>query len=507
VQPSQVVFAFDRPVESPFDLIRVYGVDGRVDDGRRVRAARRSQLGVGLTAGLAAGSYLATYRVASEDGHVLSGSIVFSVRRRGDVLSLARLSQSLGARGSTNAVSVAARSLGDLAIAIATGVPLFVVLIWLPATRGAAKTRAQLRERFNLASLVLLAVGAGLGVAGNTVGVAAQAAAEANVSFWSALDPGRIPAVLSTRAGAVWGIRAALFAVLTLVAIALARPARAKLMTDRNRDVQSTGPPRVERSRQGFVLAAAALPPLAFLAVSPALAGHPSSQRPTAVLIPLDLIHVSAMSLWLGGLLALIMLVPYAVHVLAQDQRAAPLAAVVLRFSSFALAAVLALGLTGALQSFLLIRSWHALLDTSYGTAVVAKSCLLMALMALGAVSRQRALPALRSAVAAAGGAGGRHGTRILARVGRLEIALLAGVLITAGLLVGYAPPVTPSFSPISRPLAWGTPACNLRSRPRAPASTGWTSTSWAEVIIRMRACTSWTWRSACPQEASGRCP
>jgi hypothetical protein len=190
--------------------------------------------------------------------------------------------------------------LNDLAIAVAIGVPLFVVLIWLPATSGDARTTAQSRERFNHATLVLLAVGAGLGIASITVGIVAQAAAEANVSFWSALDADRISAILGTRVGAVSGIRAGLFAVLTLVA------------------------------------------------------------------------------------LALIMLVPYA----------------------------------------------------------------LMALIALGALSRQRVLPAIRSAVAAAGGAGSRQGTRILTRVGRLETALLAGVVIAAGLLVGYAPPVTPSFDP-----------------------------------------------------------
>jgi copper transport protein len=97
-QPSSVVFAFDQPVESPFDVVRVYGVHGRVDDGRLVRAAKGTQLGVGLRAGLAPGSYLASYRVASEDGHIGSGSIVFSVRRRGDVLSLARIRQSVGTR-------------------------------------------------------------------------------------------------------------------------------------------------------------------------------------------------------------------------------------------------------------------------------------------------------------------------------------------------------------------------------------------------------------------------
>lgn len=448
VQPSRVVFVFDQPVASPFAVIRIYGVHGRVDDGRLVHEAGPFKLSLGLRAGLATGSYLATYRVASEDGHIASGSIVFSVRRRGDVLSLARLRQSLGTGSSVNAVSIAARTLDDLAIAVAIGVPLFVVLIWLPAANGGGRTIAQSRERFEHAALVLVAACGGLGVASNAVAIAAQVAVEANVSFWAALDPARISAILATRIGAVSGIRAGLFAALTSVGVTLARRARTNVAMPK------------------ALLAAVALPTLAFLAVSPALAGHPSTQRPTAVLIPLDLIHVSAMSLWLGGLLALIALVPYALRGVAQDQRAAPLAAVVSRFSRLALAAVVALGLSGAIQGLLLIRSSHAVIHTDYGRAVVAKSCLLMALIALGVVSRHRALPAIRLAAAAAD----LQGTRILARVGRLELALLAGVLIAAALLASYAPPVTRSFSPYLATTRLGDAGMQLTVE---PARTG----------------------------------
>ena len=54
----------------------------------------------------------------------------------------------------------------------------------------------------------------------------------------------------------------------------------------------------------------------ALLAVSPALAGHAATQSPSALLIPIDILHVTAMSIWVGGLLILVALLPVATRAL-----------------------------------------------------------------------------------------------------------------------------------------------------------------------------------------------
>ena len=74
-----------------------------------------------------------------------------------------------------------------------------------------------------------------------------------------------------------------------------------------------------------------------------------------------------------------------------------------LRFSPLALACVVALAATGVLQA-LIDMGWSlsALTDTPFGRAVLIKVALLVALVGLGAVNRQRVVPGLRRLAAGA---------------------------------------------------------------------------------------------------------
>jgi copper transport protein len=197
------------------------------------------------------------------------------------------------------------------------------------------------------------------------------------------------------------------------------------------------------------VLAALAVP-AAFLAITPALAGHATTQDPVVALFPLDVIHVVAMSVWIGGLVALLLVVPAATRRLEAPERSRLLAAVLLRFSPLALACVIALAATGVLQA-LIDMGWSlsALTDTAFGRAVLIKVVLLVALVALGAVNRQRVVPALRR-LADGGEPPGAAG-RVLRRTLRGEVALVLVVLGVTSALVSYAPPVATGTGPVTR--------------------------------------------------------
>ena len=83
--PRAVTFRFDEPVEGNFGAVRVFDAKGgRVDDNRVVHPGGRGpELSVGLTPGLADGTYTATYRVISADSHPVSGGVVFSIGKPG----------------------------------------------------------------------------------------------------------------------------------------------------------------------------------------------------------------------------------------------------------------------------------------------------------------------------------------------------------------------------------------------------------------------------------------
>ena len=84
-EPPAVIFRFDEPVEGNFGAVRVYDADGsRVDEGDAFHPdGEGPRLGVHLKPGLPDGSYTATYRVVSADGHIVSSGYVFSIGKAG----------------------------------------------------------------------------------------------------------------------------------------------------------------------------------------------------------------------------------------------------------------------------------------------------------------------------------------------------------------------------------------------------------------------------------------
>jgi copper transport protein len=452
-QPQLVTFAFGEPVEGNFGAVRVYDARARrVDDGRVVHPGGDSHaLGVGLKPGLPQGTYTATYRVISADGHPVSGGLVFSIGRPG-AAPAQTVGDLIGKNRSGPATEVAfglARGLGYAAIALGIGALAFLALVWGPAVASGGTGLPGFGRR--VVRLLWLAVG--LGLLTTLLGIVLQGATAGGISFWAAAKPALVREVLGTRFGSVWGVRALAWVAFGVVLAVAGRGG------DRERGAQRAlalvpaagteqlcraGGPRVSG---GAALAALAVP-AAVLALTPALSGHASTQSPVALLLPLDVLHVVAMSTWLGGLALLLFAVPAATRALEPPERSRLLAAVLVRFSPLALGCVVALAVTGVVQAYVHVRAWDALLHTAFGRAVVIKLVLLLGLVALGAVNRQRVLPGLRRAAegALAPGAAGL----LLRRTLRAEVALIVVVLGVTSALVSYAPPVSLASGPFS---------------------------------------------------------
>jgi copper transport protein len=436
-QPSAVVFSFSEPVEGSFGAVRIYDAEGeRVDEGDAFHpGGEAAQLGIGLKPGLPAGSYTATYRVVSADGHVVSGGYVFSIGEAGAAPSetVAELVAESNSGTATEIGMGIARGTQYAALAVALGALAFLLLAWRPARRlvgggGPPWERASLAFERRLRVVLLAAAVAGTLSA--LAGVVFEAALAAGVSVTSALDSTILGEELDTRFGTVWGIAAMAWALFGLGAIpALRRPA----------------PWRV----------AALFAPLAFIALEPALSGHPSTQSPVALLFPANVLHVLAMSVWVGGLTSLALILPAATRELEGPDRSRLLAAALARFSPIALACVALILLTGIGQAYAYVRDLDNLLDTAYGRAVLIKLALLVgALTPLGAYNRCRSVPQLKR-IAAGGEAPGRAGV-LLRRALRGEVALIVVVLGVTAALAGYAPSTAVRSGPFSGSAALG---------------------------------------------------
>jgi copper transport protein len=450
-EPAEVVFRFDENVGGTSGAVRVFDAAGAQVDDLDIShpGGRGSSIGVGLKPGLPEGTYTATYRVVSADTHVVFGGIVFSIGRPGAAprQTVAGLIARDSAGPVTSAAAGVVRGVSYVSIALLLGGLTFLLVSWLPALDSLADeascwTDARGAFERRLARVLTLAVT--LGLSASLLGVLLQGASAAGVSLWRSLHTRLIEATMESRFGVVWGLRALDWLVLALALLALARL------------------PRGARRRTALV------GPIglgcAYMALTPALAGHASVESPVALLLAADVVHVLSASVWVGGIACLLFVLPAATRRLAPERRGALLHGALARFSPVALVCVAALAVSGVVQAYVDVRSVHALLHTTYGLLLVAKTLLLVALICLGAVNRRRVLPALArvARVAATPGVAGRTARSTL----RAELALMLCVFAVTAALIAHAPPIDASAGPFSATTTLGGAELELTVEP-----------------------------------------
>jgi putative copper resistance protein D len=240
--------------------------------------------------------------------------------------------------------------------------------------------------------LVLIALGSGI------VWLLVRTALFENRAH-AALEPGAVArAVLDTWPGLVWLARHGLLVVLAaFLAIRASVDARRPWLAARG---------------EALLLATLAL---ALTSAS----SHAAAIAPgTALAVAIDVAHLVATGVWVGGLVPLALLLRAAARDDGADAR--PYAVVAARrFSRVALIAVLVLVASGVMNALAQVESIASLAGTTHGRLLLAKLALLVPMLGLAAVSRTRLLPAL---------SGGSIMRRLAAFVG-LEAALALVVL------------------------------------------------------------------------------
>jgi copper transport protein len=455
--PARVLLTFDEGIDIGFVQLRVEDARGRrADRGEPFHPAGREELvAVRLRPGLD-GTYVARYRVISEDGHPVGKRTVFHVRPPAPAREKGRPeaesmpsggtgmppSEGDGDHGATGDVTQAAfavaRGAGYLAIALGIGASVFMVVVWMPALArhaGAGPDWRSASERFvgRLRRILLGAIA--LGLVATALAVVLEAATVAGVSFWAALDPDVVEPAFETRVVQAWSARFVLWLVLGALLLLALRPGRAPVLRRAALGAEGlAGGPLPSRAHRLLLMAA-----LLALAVTAPMAGHAGTHSPVGLLICLDAAHVVCMSVWLGGLAMLLVAMPLVSRALASAESTPLLATVVGRFSRVATVVVGLLVATGIVQSIVLVGSVDALFQTAYGRLVLAKIAALLLLLGLGAHNQRRSLPRLRRL--ARGGEPPGRATLVLRRAVAVEIAFVLVVLAVTSVLVATEPP------------------------------------------------------------------
>ena len=433
--PRQVEFRFSEAVEVAFGSVRVFdGAGARVDTGPTLRPEGEKSIGVALRPGLGDGAYTATYRVVSADSHPISGGFSFQVGEAGAVApkSVSSLLTQAGASAGIQVLYGAARFVGYLALCLVVGVLAFWLIALSPFVREDQPAAASFARR----ARPLVTFGAASGLLSAIVAIICQAAIAGGTGLADALSWTPLQAVAETRSGSWMAVRVVAWAVLCAVWLVGRRRFSSEVLTY---SVLAIG---------------------AFTCLTPVMSGHAAATDPRWLIISCDYVHVLAMAVWVGGLIAAVFALPSATRELPADRRTGVLVEVFARFSAVALGAVFLLVATGVIQSVIHLEAFSDLWEVAFGRALTIKALLLLLLVGLGAYNRFRVVPGLR-ARAAAGDQAGAVGVA-LKRALTAEVVIAVVVIVVASALVAYSPAATTNRGPFAEDATIGPLSAQL---------------------------------------------
>ncbi len=380
--PDLVTFTFDEPVSLTSDAVQVFDATGAPVES--TSASRDRVITTDLPDALDDGTYVVVWKAVSADGHPIAGSLSFSIGTASPSVAAPAVPEVRvePARSLLSAV----HAIGYVGLLTAGG--LVLSLCW---TSAGVRLDPRVRRRVRrwLVGAAATSVVAGV-VALPLAGAYQQGVVPSDLS--AALDLALLRDALTALALQVAGLA---------VAIALL-------------------------SRRGVALTAAGL-----AVVSPALVGHSRATDPVWLVLSTDALHLLAGAAWLGGLLALALTLP------SLSGRPRDAAVVLTRFSSVAAGLLVVLALTGTLMGWRILGGWTPLLDTAYGRLLLVKVALAGLVVLVAGWNRWRLLPRVSADL---GHTGQRAAVASVARVVRVESALLVVLLGVTGFLVNRSP-------------------------------------------------------------------
>ncbi|MER5482521.1 copper resistance protein CopC [Streptomyces sp. NPDC002812] len=381
--PAQITLSFSEGVAMNGDSIRVLDPQGkRVDTGelRDLCSGSIIRYGTALRPGQPDGTYTVAWQAISADSHPVSGAFTFSI----------------GAPSET-AVSLPSRTAGDGPVAVAYGIAryvayagfavlvgaaAFILLCW---RRGAAQRPMQkLVVRawvaLTVATLVMLLLRNPYTGSGN---------------FADAFDLAGLKAVLETKSGASLVSRLLLLGAASLfITVLFGSYARRHTSdgSDGSGGSDTSGASNASEASEAseedakgesdlvFGLGIGGTVVAAGIAATWALSEHASTGIQPALAMPVDILHLLAVAVWLGGLTALLV----ALHKVPGIERTA-----IRRFSTVAFTSVVVLACTGTYQAWRQVGSWSALTGTDYGRLLLLKIGLVSVIVAIAYTSRK----------------------------------------------------------------------------------------------------------------------
>ncbi|MCX5235647.1 copper resistance protein CopC [Streptomyces prunicolor] len=352
--PTQISLTFSEKVATNNDSLRVLDPKGkRVDVGKPSNVSGTTYA-IQVRSGLPDGTYTVAWQVVSADSHPVAGAFTFSVGAPSKT-TVSVSDQDVGG-GLVGGLYGFGRYMSYAGFIVMVGGAAFILACWQRGAGVRALQRLVVSGWFSLtaATLWLLLLRGSYTTSGK---------------FGDIFDLNLLGQVLQTKTGAALVSRLLLLAAAALF-IAVLFGAYDKREDEEKRDLT-------------FGLAIGGGVVASGLAASWALAEHASTGLQPGIAMPVDVVHLLAVAIWLGGLSALLV----ALYRAPADNLVGRMA--VQNFSRIAFGSVLALVATGIYQSWRQLGSWSAFTDTGYGQLLLVKIGLVALLVGIASISRR----------------------------------------------------------------------------------------------------------------------
>jgi copper transport protein len=353
--PQEVTLTFSEEIAMGDDSIRVLEPSGKRADTAEIRdlgTGGTVAYGVELHSGLPDGTYTVAWQAVSADSHPVSGAFTFAIGAPSQT-TVALPDEEPGG-GLVGFLYDAARYVSYGGFILLVGGAAFVLLCWQrgAAVRPVQRLVVQGWAAMTASTLALLLLRGPYTGSGDLADV---------------LDLGALAPVLETKTGAALVSRLLLLGAAALfVAVLFGAFARR----------EDAG----EKKDLSFGLAVGGTVVAAGIAATWALSEHASTGVQPAVAMPVDVLHLLAVAVWLGGLATLLTALYRAPAI---ERRA------VRRFSTAAFTSVIVLAATGLYQSWRQVGSWSALTGTWFGQLLLIKVGLVGVMVGMAWMSRR----------------------------------------------------------------------------------------------------------------------
>lgn len=385
--PKEIRLDFDEQVEATLGDVRIYDSEQReVANSNTVRSVSDTSVVTAEVPTLKNGVYVVVWRVVSADGHPVTGAFPFEIGTKSTGTSAALLEEVLSRTETTsplgNPMSIL-RLLGFLGLLLLIGC---VSLLWRSPLLGNARIGKTLR--YSSVSIAVSSLGLLL----------MQGPYTAGKSWGSLFDSFLIGEVMQTRLGLALFIRAICAFAWGVIAL--------------------TASASVSRRWRISVVTTAVITITTYAA-----SGHQSAGTLPGIFVPLDMIHLVAISTWVGALLAL--------AVVSKDNNVENEAK---RFSQMATWSMPVVVVTGVVQGLHLLGGISTITQTHFGKLLLLKTLLVGAVVVFGSKARAKLQLGSFSSIA---------------KIIRRESALVVLVLAVTSLMVAQSPNAKPA-TPIS---------------------------------------------------------